>query len=165
MRVHVSRSVRAAATVACRALLMAGFVAVTGVTATTGTAAAATSVVSGFYDCAHGPGSGSGWDDLGRTYLACGDRVLIYNEGGQLAESIAVSIEADDVAPSPNGDFIYVATGKTEPRRLDRRSDGSYALDATWRLASYSLYGASYAPTGRYVATDDAGDIFVSDGA
>ena len=165
MSLYVKRQLRRCAAVLARlVVVVATLPALFVVAAGSMPASASTAVISGFYGC-DGTGGGSSWDDAGRTYLTCGDTVRIYAENGSLEQTVSPGLTAYDAAPSPDGSFIYLATGKSNPVRLDRRADGSYSRDTTWRLATYSLYGTQYAPTGRSIATDAAGDIFVGDGA
>ena len=137
-----------------------------GTAAVTAPAASAeeTTTIEAFTECNGGYGSGSGWDDAGRTYLACGSTIRVYTATGAFERSISVPFTADDVAPSPNGAHLYVARGSASPARLDRQGDGSYAVSG-WAPQSYSLYGTTYAPKGRWLATDAAGNLYVADGA
>ena len=122
--------------------------------------------------------SGSSWDSAGRMYLACGTSIRIYDANGAFLRSVPLPSDlfAWDVAPSPGGEYLYVARDYytvtdaeargSGPRRLTRQADGSYVLDSTWRLADYVLPGTgTLQPWGRWLATDAGGNIYVADGA
>ena len=126
---------------------------------------AASATVEPFDECSGGFGSGSNWDNADRTYLACGSSVRVYTAAGEFERSIALPFAVSDVAPSPDGAHLYVARGKDAPKRLNRKADGSYAVDAAWAPASYLLDGATVTPQGHWLATDNDGFVYLADGA
>ena len=122
--------------------------------------------VENWTGCGGGYNSGS-YDDAGNLYIPCGNpsTIRVYDPAGQLQRQISLGFFVSDVAPSPDGQFLYTASGDATPRRLNRQADGSYALDANWRLASYPMYGQQTTPRGHFIATDGAGNIYLADGA
>ena len=106
-------------------------------------------------------GSGSA-DAAGTTYASCGFRLLRYRSDGLRLPDVLLPDQTTDVAPSPTGEFVYTFFGD-EVRRLNRTA-GTYVMDATWRLSSFTIGGISYLVRGRYLAVDAWGDIYVSNG-
>lgn len=132
--------------------------------------------IESFTDCVGGYGpadgysggryaGGSGWDEAGRTYLACGSTVRIYSATGNLHRSVPLPFIAEDVAPSPDGSAFYVARWDASPARMELQGDGGYRHDAAWAPQPYSLYGKTFTPKGHWLATDAAGNLYLADGA
>ena len=122
--------------------------------------------VSDWRGCGGGYNGGS-WDDAGKLYLLCGSpsTLVVYNANGGLDQQVPLGFYGHDVAPSPSGEFLYVATGGGPPRRLNRQAGGGYKVDTAWRPAAYTFGGAAKSPRGVFVATDGGGNIYLSDGA
>lgn len=124
-------------------------------------------------NCA-GDARGSGqMDAAGWMYTVCDNpnfsltqpaSVQVFDAGGVLQFMVPLSVMAADVAPSPDGNVLYV----TEyPSRIVRRYVGSKAAktftrDAAWKVQN--LPGSNLLVRGEYVATDQAGDVYVSSG-
>ena len=108
-------------------------------------------------------------DDAGILYLTCGTKMLRYDKNGvKLADLTNPAGIANpvDVAPSPDGKYLYVTQGAATPRRLIRNATGTaYTLDATWRLAKLSVWNVEWMPMGNMIATDGRGDIYLSNGS
>lgn len=110
----------------------------------------------------------------GTVYVACGHSIYVAESNGAEVGRIALPAGAHyyDVAPSPDEAFLYVTRrvdtrGRAELRRFARvGAAGSltYAHDATWRLADFTLGGRRWTPQGQFVATDVWGDIYFSNG-
>lgn len=137
-------------------------------------------------------GSGQ-MDAAGNLYLPCSanaatgahdNYIQVFNAAGNRIRTIALDFpgavqlsngtwceacteRASDVAPSPDGSFLYVIkyTGR-KAYRFDRQADGSYRSNGTWALANYpGANGAgSYPPLGEFLATDASGFIYFSSG-
>lgn len=121
-----------------------------------------------------GEARGSGqMDGAGWTYVLCDNpnwsisqpaSVQVFDAGGVLQFMVPLSVQAADVAPSPDASALYV----TEyPSRIVRRYTGSkaakaYTRDAAWKLQN--LPAGNMLVRGEYVATDAAGDLYVSSG-
>jgi hypothetical protein len=108
-------------------------------------------------------------DDAGILYLTCGAKIVRYDRNGvklaDLTNPAGIS-NPIDVAPSPDGKYLYVTQGANTPRRLVRNAAGTaYTLDATWRLAQLSVWNVKWTPMGNMIATDGRGDIYVSNGS
>ncbi|MCW2924091.1 MAG: phage tail protein [Thermoleophilia bacterium] len=107
-------------------------------------------------------------DDNGVFYTMCGAKIYRYDKNGVRLADIALPgglANPYDVAPSPDGAFLYVSQGASAPRRLNRQANGTYTLDATWRLGKFSVWNVLYAPIGHAIATDGRGDIYLSQGS
>lgn len=135
-------------------------------------AAADTYTLENFTGCSEGStrardaASGS-WDDAGNLYIPCGDpsTIRVYDSSGVLQRSIPLDFVVSDVAPSPDGAYLYVARINSKLTRLARQQDGSYAVNASWSLASYNAPdGQRVEPRGLFIATDGTGDIYLADG-
>lgn len=122
--------------------------------------------VQSWTDCGGGYNSGS-FDDAGNLYVAC-DRpasLRVYGPDGALKSQSAVGHRVNDVAPSPDGVYVYIASIEADLKRMVRQGDGSYAVDAGWSAGSYDVYGTPKPPRGLYLDTDSAGNIYLSIGA
>ncbi|MBC7460966.1 MAG: hypothetical protein H7287_06355, partial [Thermoleophilia bacterium] len=116
-------------------------------------------------------------DTAGNLYLPCRtDAVLqrasirIYGPDGTLTRTVAVPNipdnggELSDVAPSPDGRYLYVATYNTKRYfRLVRQVDGTYAYDADFRFQQFA-YGTKRDPRGEFIATDAQGEVYIANG-
>lgn len=127
--------------------------------------AAAAYTVEPWADCGAGFNSGS-YDDAGTLYVPCGNpsTVRAFGADGLEKTSVGLSFFVSDVAPSPDGAYLYVTSSDIAPRRLNRQADGTYVLDPNWAMQQYSLYGAK-TPHGAFLDTDSAGNIYLADGA
>src|SRR5688572_5320655 len=112
------------------------------------------------------PADNGSSDDKGNLYLTCGETGLIqvFDPAGKPTRRIQTNLILSDVAPSPSGDFLYVATGTGPPRRLNRQASGDYTLDGGWQAAKYSFDGSQISPSGHFIATDDAGSVYLANG-
>ena len=134
-------------------------------------------------------GSGQ-MDTLGRLYVPCSQSataagtlyhdnyVAVFNAAGDRIARIPMDFTPDDgrtstdrvsdVAPSPDGSFLYVIKyAEYRAYRFDRQPDGSYRANPNWRLAPYPYAGGGAAvvqPAGQFLATDAAGSIYFSSG-
>jgi hypothetical protein len=125
-------------------------------------------------------GSGQ-MDGAGRTYIPCSlntagqhaNYIAVYNAAGARIGEIPLRFpgragtdRASDVAPSPDGSFLYVIHyAEYTAYRFNRQGDGSYVADPNWRLANYpDKNGGVARPLGQFLATDGNGDIYFSSG-
>ncbi len=107
-------------------------------------------------------------DQNGVYYTMCGAAIRRWDiNGTRLADITLPSslLNARDVAPSPDGAYLYVSQGTASPARLNRQANGSYTLDATWRLAQFTYWNTKWTPIGWALQTDGRGDIYVSNGS
>jgi len=113
--------------------------------------------------CGGGFNSGS-WDAAGRVYVPCGSPSVIgvYDTTGALVDRINVPFQVTDVAPSRDGQIVYLA-GASGGRRAVRSAAGTWSVDA-WKPATYSLYGKQTPAGGYYVAADAEGNVYFADG-
>ena len=79
-----------------------------------------------------------------------------------------VSSRAADVAPSPDGSFLYaIRYSDGAVYRFDRQADGSYRAQEDWELATFPEQGETIPineARGQFLATDANGDIYMSAG-
>jgi hypothetical protein len=108
-------------------------------------------------------------DDLGTMYRACEGHIERQDVDGNTLPQIVVplnGIPIRDVAPSPNGDYLYIPRGALPPGRLQRQSDGSYRHDPTFKLEPFLMWNSVwFQPSGWLITTDAAGDLYVSGGS
>jgi hypothetical protein len=180
-------SLLAVSTVLCTAIVLlvapAGAAAIT--TWTAEAEACGGAIVNGVQV---GSERGSGqMDGAGRLYLPCSandagvhdNYLAILDQAGRRigkvpldftpADGIASTDRASDVAASPDGSFLYVVHyASYTVYRFDRQGDGSYRArsQAEWSLANFPGFGGggSYLPRGQFIATDGAGNIYLSAG-
>lgn len=135
----------------------------------------------------NGSERGSGQlDAAGRLYVPCSrslrngqlvhdNYVAVYGPGGQRVSTIPMRFpgkagtdRVSDVAPSPDGSFLYVIHyAEYRAYRFDRQPDGSYVArsQAEWSLAPYPhRFGGWARPLGQFLSTDGHGDIYFSSG-
>ena len=118
-------------------------------------------------------------DVAGNLYLTCnvgGDggapSIRIYDVNGTLTRTATVpdlpgdkSNYLSDVAPSPDGSYLYVA--QFSPHRyyrLVRQADGSYAYDAGFTFEQFPYGPTTKVPQGEFLATDASGRIYIANG-
>ncbi|MCW2927609.1 MAG: Ig-like surface protein [Thermoleophilia bacterium] len=107
-------------------------------------------------------------DNNGVFYTWCNGKIARWDKAGTRLADIAMpaGVGAGDLAPSPDGTYLYVSQGGNPVRRLNRNAAlGTYALDATWQLAQLSVWNVKSATFGAFIATDGRGDIYVSNGS
>ncbi len=107
-------------------------------------------------------------DDTGVFYATCGAKIVRWDKHGVKLTDITLPTgvaQPRDVAPSPDGRYLYVTQGAATPRRLNRTDTGTYVLDAAWRLQKLSVWNVEWTPMGHVIATDGRGDVYVSNGA
>jgi hypothetical protein len=109
-------------------------------------------------------GGGSGQTDAaGNLYVPVGNKLRIFDANNTPTAVATLPFNAVDVAPGPNGDYIYAIDGRT-PRRLLRGADGNYTVDPSFQLQPYPYGGTNHAPQAYRIATDHQGNLFVADG-
>lgn len=111
--------------------------------------------------CGTNRGHGS-TDAAGTMYAACGTRIVRFSEAGaRLADITVGTLAFSAVAVSPDARFIY---GSVEGRliRLDRQANGSYARSTAWAPKPFALNNRTYLPVPRNLASDEFGNIYVS---
>lgn len=108
-------------------------------------------------------GAGGQTDASGRLYVAAGSELRIFGPDNRAISVSKLPFVPSDVAPGPDGSWIYAIEGST-PRRLVRQGDGSYAVDPEFRLDPIQYGGKPYAAEALRIATDHQGNLFVADG-
>ncbi|MCW2923914.1 MAG: putative repeat protein [Thermoleophilia bacterium] len=72
---------------------------------------------------------------------------------------------ANDVAPAPDGSYVYVSGGSGNPlRKFVRTATGSYEQDYAWKPPTYVFDGERVPANGRQIATDGYGNLYVASG-
>jgi Right handed beta helix region len=140
-------------------------------------ASADTYVAEPWMDCSSAQGAGGfnsgGYDQAGNLYIACGAApIRVYDSTGARLGDIAHGAgTVSDVAPTDDGEFLYLARGTAQPQRMSRQANGSYALDslATWSLEKYpwtfgEIPGDMATPMGHSIEVDGLGNLYVADG-
>ncbi len=129
-------------------------------------------------DCTDTPTSKPVQWDRGVKY--CHDNyIAILNAAGQRGKVPldfppfdGVTDRASDVAPSPDGQYLYVIKyAEYTVYRFDRQTDDSYRVNTQWSLATFQpatpwseCQGQPCRPRGQFLATDANGDIYLSAG-
>ena len=115
--------------------------------------------------CSSGYNSGQ-WDNAGNLFIPCGSpsTIRVYDSNGTLTQTFAAGFSVKDVAPSRDGQYVYVS-GSAAPKRFSKQPNGSYTLDTGWSLSTYPMYGKQWAPKGYFITVDGNGDIYLADGA
>jgi sugar lactone lactonase YvrE len=108
-------------------------------------------------------GAGGQTDASGKLYVAAGSELRIFGPDNKAIAVAKLPFAPNDVAPGPDGSYIYALEGTT-PRRLNRQADGSYAVDTSFQLEPIQYGGKPSAPEAYRIATDAKGDLFVADG-
>lgn len=136
-----------------------------------GTAHAAEQYYTTKFECGGGRGSGQ-VDQYGFLYVPCTTdggvarpNIKVYDAEGARRQVIYTATYVTDVAPSPDGSYLYVVgpPDKT-PHRMTRTATGAYVADAAWKVDDYPQWGTDYKPLGEFLATDAAGNLYVSSG-
>ncbi|WP_255059257.1 SMP-30/gluconolactonase/LRE family protein [Mycolicibacterium arenosum] len=122
-------------------------------------------------------GEGGGQTDAqGNLYVPAGNKLYVYSPDNELIRVDTLPFPVLDVAPGPNGDYLYVVDGdliKQEPcagcapatpKKLVRGLDGSYKVDPTFKLDTYTYGPKTITPEGYRIATDDQGRLYVAQG-
>ncbi|MCW2973267.1 MAG: chromosome condensation regulator [Thermoleophilia bacterium] len=129
-------------------------------------------------------GSGQSGPD-GTTVVACKSSLIAFKAGATAPQRIAMpaGFRYYDVAPSPDFTYLYVtrdanvlATRKigveavgglpelVRFKRTGAAGTWAYALDATWKAKPFNIGGRDWTPCGRYIASDDYGNVYFSNG-
>ncbi|MCW2956697.1 MAG: hypothetical protein JWO69_1566 [Thermoleophilia bacterium] len=128
-------------------------------------AAAPSAMAAETYDmraekCGVARGNG-GSDANGVLYAACGTAIVRFDANGKRLADIRVgTLSFAAVAPSPTGEFLYVAYNQ-QLKRIDRRADGTYQM-STWKAGRFTLGGRTHIITPRNLSTDEFGYIYAS---
>jgi hypothetical protein len=109
-------------------------------------------------DCA-GTWGGGQFDENGTSYAACGQHIRVERSNGAVSWYPSGGT-AYDVAPSPNGDYLYV-TNLSQVWRLNF-GGGTYHYDPNWSLGTFP-YAGERTVTPYWIAADGWGNIYVSD--
>ncbi len=108
-------------------------------------------------------------DETGVFYSTCGAKIVRWDKNGAKLADLALPAGLNnpvDVAPSPDGKYLYITQGAKTPRRLNRNAAGTaYTLDAAWALKKLSVWNVEWTPMGNMIATDGRGDIYLSNGS
>ena len=87
-------------------------------------------------------------DERQYTYTICHDALKenylrVQDPTGALVRAPARMPGANDVAPAPDGSYVYVSGGGTYPiRKFLRQGDGSYAQDRAYTPPTFGALGA-----------------------
>jgi hypothetical protein len=110
-------------------------------------------------------GWGSGeFDESGTMYIPSNSKtVRRYAKDGTALAAITTPYTAVDVAPSPDGQYVYYSD-YTTIRRMVRAADGSYSADTAWAPAQFVAGGTAWTPKSRWVSTDAYGYLYISNG-
>jgi DNA-binding beta-propeller fold protein YncE len=134
------------------------------------TASAETYEAKRWTKCPDNKRNGGSYDGVGRVYIACGEGkrafVLVLDANGQKLREIKTRTTVSDVAATADAGLLYLARGAKTTLRL-KREGGKYLRDPSWDPEPYPTYPGSdpVTPTGHFIATDAAGDVYVADGA
>ena len=110
------------------------------------------------YGCAGSWGGGQ-YDRNGTHYVACGTTLHVYGlNGGHWTHALPVF--AHDVAPSPDGTYVYISD-LSSIRRMNWNG-ATYVYDQGWGLGTFTYAGAR-APRPYWVATDAWGSIYITE--
>ena len=123
-----------------------------------------------------GDSASGSYDNNGNLYIPCGNpntdasSIYKYDLQGNATKLIDVAYDVSDVAPSPTGSYLYLATGESTPIRLNRSdATGAYTVDEAWKIARYPMDASVgwyiHVPQGLYIDTDNSDNIYLSDGA
>lgn len=107
-------------------------------------------------------------DGTGIFYTTCGAAIRRYDKHGTRLGDIPVPgtvRNPADVAPSPDGTYLYLSQGTATPARLVRQANGSYSHDGAWRLPKFTYGNQAWDPIGHQLTTDGRGDIYLSNGS
>lgn len=108
--------------------------------------------------------TGGQYDEAGNAYVACGSSVVVVDAATGGERVVALPFPSLDVAPSPDGASLYVLD-RGYVKRMARSVDGTYALDAAWKPATFVAGGKTWTPQGRNLHADGRGDIYLSNGS
>ena len=107
-------------------------------------------------------------DGNGVMYTTCGSTIYRYDKNGVRLADIPLPAgvsSTTDVAPSPDGAYLYVPQGSSPVVRLDRQANGTYTKSTTWKLGTVPAGGKMWTPIGSDIYTDGRGDIYFSTGS
>ena len=113
-----------------------------------------------------GTGGGQG-DELGNLYVANGAKVTIFDAKQQVIGEIPVPGGAVDVAPGPDGTYAFVVSAvgnRYVPQKFVKAADGSWSIDASFKLEQFPYGGRMHDAEGMRIATDAKGNLFIADG-
>ncbi len=108
-------------------------------------------------------------DERRYTYVICHDAIRenylrVLDPAGRITTTLRMP-GANDVAPAPDGSYVYVSGGGNYPlRRFVRRVDGTYAQDYAWVPPTFRMWGRDQPSKGRQIATDGYGNLYVANG-
>jgi len=108
-------------------------------------------------------------DQNGVYYYVCGNATVSRNDiDGAALPNLALpnlGVGPIDIAPSPDGSYLYVEQNTNSPIRYNRQPNGTYVRDATWKLQDFPYGGKNWRAFGRLLQTDGRGDIYLSNGS
>lgn len=108
-------------------------------------------------------GNGGQTDATGKLYVPVGKTLQVYGPDNKPLAVAKLPFAPVDVAPGPNGDYIYAVDGRV-PKKLVRGADGNYTVDPNFKLEAFPYGGKDYDPQAYRIATDHSGNLFVADG-
>ncbi|MCW2925669.1 MAG: protein of unknown function, contains repeat [Thermoleophilia bacterium] len=106
-------------------------------------------------------------DETGHLYVANGAKVTIFDAHQAVVGSIPVPQGAVDVAPAPDGNSAFVVSligNKYQPQKFVKGADGSWAIDASFKLEQFPYGGRMNDAEGMRISTDAFGNLYVADG-
>jgi hypothetical protein len=104
-------------------------------------------------------------DQRGVLYVSCQQRLRLFSAAGRdLGFASGKLGVVTDVAPSPDGAFVYYGGVAIQLSRLKRLPSGKYAPDRAFRASHFRIDSKWQSPYVSHLATDAFGNIYVSDG-
>ena len=115
--------------------------------------------------CASSSWGSGGSDENGTLYSACDATIIRFDRNGVKLPNLVLPAASTDVAPSPDGSFIYVFQADTVQRYDKVVATNTYVKDTAWKIASFTFDGIVWPVRGRGISVDAWGNLYISNGA